>query len=469
MPVTAEKTTLEDDKVRLDVVVSEDEVDKQRQRTMRRLAREVRVPGFRPGKVPPEVVLQRIGVDAANDELLKDALGEWYHTALHAADLDHPIADPDINLNAVPESGDLIFSATVQMKPTPKLGDYLGLEVAKDPADIPDGAVDERIEEMRAGAATLGPVERPAEAGDYVSIDFEGRRGGKRLRDAAARDYIVELGADKLVAGFDEHIIGLTAGESVDFSITYSKGDQRPQLRGAQIDYTVTLNAVMERALPELGDDFVREVSEFDTLDELRGEIESTFQAQVDDAVEEMFRRRVIDAVVEKATLAVPGAMVNARIQDMLRDGQSRLPEGVTLEQYVSSRGQSMEQLVRELAPEAEMAIKRELIVQAVADAEQIEVGDDEVARQIREDAEQGGRDPDELAAEVDRLNGREALREDMRLRRAVDRLVEAAVAIAPETAEAREKLWTPEDDKPEPGELWTPGSGPANPQGGSA
>ncbi len=122
MPITAEKTKLEDDKVRLDVVVSGDEVEKERSKTLQRLGREVRVPGFRPGKVPAEVVLKRVGQDVANDELLKDALGNWYHTALHEADLPHPVADPEINLNAVPEQGDLIFSATIQLRPTPKLG-----------------------------------------------------------------------------------------------------------------------------------------------------------------------------------------------------------------------------------------------------------------------------------------------------------------------------------------------------------
>ncbi|MDH3724274.1 MAG: trigger factor [Thermoleophilia bacterium] len=468
MPVTAEKTKLEDDKVRLDVVVSEDEVEKERSKTMRRLAREVRVPGFRPGKVPAEVVVQRIGQDAANDELLKDALGGWYHTALHEVEVD-PIADPDINLNAVPEKGDLIFSATVQLKPTPELGDYKGLEVAKDPAEIPEGAVDARLEELRAAAASLRPVGRAAESGDFISIDFEGRRGGKRMRDAAARDYVVELGADKLVAGFDEQLVGLTAGESVSFSITYAKDDQRPQLRGTQVDYTVKMKRVFELAPPELDDAFVPQISEFERLEELRSEIEERYQEKAEDAVEEMFRRRVIDEAVKNSTVKVPRAMLQTRIQDMLREGQSRLPEGITLEQYLSSRGQSMDQLVKELAPEAEMAVKRELVVQAIAEAEGIQVGDDEVEQQIRDDAERGGRDPDELAAEVDRVNGREKLREDIALRRAVDVLVEAAAPISPETADAREKLWTPGEEKKEPGELWTPGSGPANPQGGTA
>jgi trigger factor len=469
MPVTTEKTELDGDKVRLDVVVSEDEVARERTKTMRRLAREIRVPGFRPGKVPAEVVVQRIGVDAANDELLKDALGSWYHTALHDADVD-PIADPDISLNAVPETGDLIFSATVQLKPTPELGEYTGLEVARDPAEIPEGAVDGEVDRLRKVAARLRPVDRPAEAGDFVSIDFEGRRGGKRMRDAAARDYVVELGAERLVAGFDEHLMGVSPGETVDFAITYSKGDQRTQLRGSKIDYSVTVKQVLEVAEAELGDEFVTEVSEFETLDELRAAIEDDYQERVDEAVEEVFRRRVIEKAVENATVEVPPGMVQARIQEMLRDGQSRLPEGVTLEQYVASRGQSIEQLVREMAPEAENAIQRELVVEAVVKKEQVEVSDEEVDQQIRDDAEASGRDPDELAAEVDAVHhGRDRLRHDLKLRRAVDLMVDSAVAIAPETAEARERLWTPEEEKKDPGELWTPGSGPANPTPGGA
>jgi trigger factor len=226
---------------------------------------------------------------------------------------------------------------------------------------------------------------------------------------------------------------------------------------------------VLELVSPELDDEFVPAISEFDTLDELRADIEEAYQAQAEAAVEEMFRRRAIDEAVKGATVKVPPAMLQARIQEMLREGQSRLPEGVTLEQYVASRGQSMDQLVGELAPEAEMAIKRELVMQAIVEAEGIEVSDDEVAQQIRDDAQSSGRDAEALAAEVDRVDGREKLREDLALRRAVDLIVEASVPISPETAEARERLWTPEEEKKEPGELWTPGSGPANPQGGTA
>ena len=464
MPVTTEKTELDNDQVRLDVVVSADELQKAREKTMRRLGREIRAPGFRPGKVPPEVVMQRIGPDAANDELLKDALGTWFATAIDDADV-HPIGDPDINLNRVPAEGELIFSATVQLKPTPKLGEYRGLEVPREDAEIPDGAVDDEIARLREAAASLVVVDRSAEPGDHITIDFEGRRGGKRMREAAARDYVVELGAEKLIQGFDEHLIGLSAGESVDFSITYSKGDQRANLRGSTIDYSVSMKRVHEK---KVGDDdsFVREISEFSSLAELRAKIETDFQARVDDAVEEVFRRQVIEAVVENATVEVPPAMVQTRIQEMLRDGQSRLPQGVTLEEYVASQGQTMEQLVQGMAPEAEMAIKRELVVEAVAEEEGIEVSDDEVEQQIREDAEAGGTDFEELSAELDRVNGRERLKDDLALKKAVDLLVGAAVPIAPETAEAREKIWTPEEPSKDPGELWTPGSGPANPTG---
>lgn len=465
MPVKTEKTDLDNDQVRLDIVVSADELEKARQKTMRRLGREIRAPGFRPGKVPPEVVMQRIGPDAANDELLKDSLGSWFATAIEDTDVE-PIGDPDINLNRVPDEGELIFSATVQLKPTPTLGEYLGLEVPREAAEIPEGAVDNEIARLRDAAARLVAVDRPAENGDFITIDFEGRRGGKRMREAAARDYVVELGADKLIQGFDEHLLGLSAGESVDFSITYSKGDQRANLRGTTIDYSVTMKRVHARDVPD-NDDFVREISEFSTVDELREEIESDFQSRVDNAVDEVFRRQVIDAVVKKAKVEVPPAMLQTRIQEMLREGQSRLPAGVTLEQYLASQGQTLDQLAKGMAPEAEMAIKRELVVEAVVAAESIEISDEEVEQQIRDDSEAGDTDFEELAAELDRVNGRERLKADLALQRAVDRLVESAVPIAPETAEAREKIWTPEEPTTDPGELWTPGSGPAKPTAG--
>jgi trigger factor len=473
MPLTADVTTLEDNRVRLDVAVPEDEVQRRMERAIRRLGREVRVPGFRPGKAPAEVIVQRVGHDAVVQEMLKSALGDWYSEAVAETGI-VPIDDPDLDLEGVPDEGDLTFTATVEVRPRASLGDYAGLEVGRAEPVVPEGALDEQLERLRMQAARLQVVERAAEEGDFVVIDFDGSQNGKRLKNATARDYLVEIGGGRLVPEFDRALRGTSAGDTVTFPVAYGEGDGRPELRNRTVDYSVTVKAVQERVLPPLDDELAVGVSEFDTLEELTADLERRLQEAAEAQVEELYRRMVIDAVTERATVEVPAVMVDRRIGTILQGTAEQLPQGVSFEQYLAATGRTLEQLVEELRPDAEAAIRRELVVEAVADAEAIGVTDEEMEQQVREDAEATGRAFDRLMHDLKHHGGWEALRQDMRLRRAVDHLVSGATAIPMATAEARERLWTPEDERrkgaqgageaaegktPTAGKLWTPGS----------
>jgi trigger factor len=442
------------------------------ERAIRRLGREVRVPGFRPGKAPAEVIVQRVGHDAVVQEMLKSALGDWYSEAVAETGI-VPIDDPDLDLESVPDEGDLTFTATVEVRPRATLGDYSGLEVGRAEAEVPEGALDEQLERLRQQAARLQVVERAAEEGDFVVIDFDGSQNGKRLKNATARDYLVEIGGGRLVPEFDRALRGTSAGDTVSFPVAYGESDGRPELRNRTVDYAVTVKAVQEKVLPPLDDELAIGVSEFDTLEELTADLERRLQESAESQVEELYRRMVIDAVTEKATVEVPAVMVDRRIGTILQGTAEQLPQGVSFEQYLAATGRTLEQLVEELRPDAEAALRRELVVEAVADAEAIEVTDEEMEQQVRDDAEATGRAFDRLMHDLKDHGGWEALRQDMRLRRAVDHLVASATAIPMATAEARERLWTPEDErrraaepageaaegKPAPaGKLWTPG-----------
>ena len=249
MALTAEVVNLEENRVRLDVEVPEDEVQKRMERAIRQLGREVRVPGFRPGKAPAEVIVQRVGRDAVVQEMLKGSLGEWYSQAVAETGV-QPIDDPDLDLDEVPETGPLAFQATVQVRPTATLGDYAGLEVGKAEPEVPEGALEQQLEALRERAARLQPVERAAQEGDFVVIDFDGTIGGKKHRNAQARDYLVEIGGGRLVPEFDQRLRSMSAGESVEFPVTYSDTDQRDELRGRTVDYTVAVKQVQEKVLP---------------------------------------------------------------------------------------------------------------------------------------------------------------------------------------------------------------------------
>lgn len=475
MPLTADVTPLEENRVRLDVAVPEDEVQRRMEGAIRRLGREVRVPGFRPGKAPAEVILQRVGHDAVVQEMLKGALGDWYSEAVAETGI-VPIDEPDLDLDSVPDEGDLTFKATVQVRPTATLGDHVGLEVGRAEVEVPEGALEAQLERVREQASRLAVVERPAAQGDFAVIDFDGTVNGRKMKGATARDYLVELGGGRLVPEFETALTGLSAGESATFPVAYGDDDNRAELRGRTVEYTVTVKAVQEKQLPELDDDLALEVSEFDTLDELKADIQSRLEGVATERVDELFRRMVIDAVAAKATVDVPTVMVDRRIGTILQQTANQLPEGVSFEDYLAATGRSVEEIIEELRPDAEMAVRRELVVEAVADAQGIEVSDEEMEEQVRTDAESSGRSYDRLMHDLQHHGGWDALRQDMRIKKAVDFLIENTTAIPMAQAEAREALWTPEEQrrkaaekaaagagqaegKPAPaGKLWTPG-----------
>lgn len=458
MSIATEITSHQEGRVELSVAVSEDAVEAAFDEALKRLARGVKVPGFRQGKVPTSVVMSRFGRPVVVQEMLKVSLVDWYEQAVAESGI-RPIDEPDLALDEVPESGELRFRAAVAVRPTATLGTITGLEVGKDEPEVPDGALDAEIERLRMRASRMAPVDRPAQEGDFLVIDFDGTVAGKRLPSASARDYVVELGSERLIAGFDEKLRGARAGDEVSIEITYAGDDNRAELRGKTVIYTAQVKQVQERVLPELDDDFASEASEFDTLEELRDDITRRLQEAAQARVDEIFRRRVIDAAVKGATIEVPEVMIQRRIASILNQTANSLPSGVSFDTYLRATGRTLEQAAEELRPDAEMAIRRELVVEAVCAAEGIAVTDAEVEAQVREDAEKVGRDPDELLAEVVAEGAFERLREDMRLGRAVEFLVENAVPISMEQAEARERLWTPEEEKVAPdAKLWTPG-----------
>ena len=399
--------------------------------------------------------------------MLKGALGGWYSEAVSEAGV-VPIDDPELDLEDVPEEGDLTFTAKVRVRPKATLGEYKGLEVGKADPELPEGALDEQLDALRERAARLVPVDRPARTGDFLVIDFDGSVGGKRLRNATARDYLVELGGGRLVGEFDARLAGMSAGETVEFPVTYGDADGRDELRGRTVDYEVTVKQVQEKELPELDDDLAIGVSEFDTMDELRADVQRRLDEAAQADADELFRRMVIDAAVANATVDVPAVMVDRRIGTILQQTASQLPEGVSFEQYLAAGGRTLEQVVEELRPDAESAVRRELVVEAVADAEDIEVSDEEVEEQVRSDAEATGRAPERLLHDLQHHGGWETLRQDLRLKQAVEVLTASATPIPMQQAEARERLWTPDDARREQaetagkpaaaGKLWTPG-----------
>jgi trigger factor len=453
---------LPDSRVRVDVDVEAADIDRRVERTARDLAREMRVPGFRKGKVPPQMVLQRVGREAVMEQTLRDSLPEWYETALLETGIS-PVGDPKLDVPSMPEEGEpLSFSIEVAVRPQASLGEYKGLEVGRAEPEVPDEAVEAELNRLREGLASLRPVEREARDGDFLLVDYRGMSDREPIEGAEARDFLLELGAEGVLEGFDEALRGAAAGDEREARIRFPD-DYRPErLAGTDATFEVAVKEVREKQLPELNDEFATQASEFDTLEELRDDISAKLRESAVRQADERFREAAVDAAVAESDVEVPDDVVAARATEMWeRVARSLEARGVPADSYLQMQGRTREQVIGDAKPDAEQQLKREAVLTAVAEAEGFEVTDAELADSLSHAAEHEGVAPEKLVERL-RATGRDALlREDLRLRKAADAIAGSAKPIPLEQAAARERLWTPEKERDEKGGLWTPGSGP--------
>jgi trigger factor len=467
---TQVKTTtsdLGDSRVRVEVEVEPAAVDKALSQAAANLGRDLKIPGFRKGKVPPQVVLQRVGREAVLDEAVRQALPEWYEEAIGEAQL-ATVGEPSLDLGELPGKGSpLEFSIEVGVRPTATLGDYKGLEVGRREPEVAKEEVDAEIERLRESSASLENVDRPAKEGDFVVIDFVGKVDGEPFEGGDARGYLLELGSDRLVEGFEQQLQGASAGDERTVTVTFPEDYRAEGLAGNEATFEVSVKEVKEKKLPELDDDFAAESGGFDSLDELRSDIETRLREQQERMIDTEFREAVVDAAAAEAGIDVPGELVHSKAHEMWHQTSRRLAaQGLDPARYLQMTGKTEEELVHEAEPEAERALKRESLLAAVVEAEGIEVGDEELLDSLRA-ATQGPGRPEtserKLQKALDRAKaeGRDdVLREDIAMRKAVDLMVESAKPITVEQAQARDKLWTPGKEGDERAkELWTPGS----------
>ena len=439
--MTANVTKLEDNKVRLDVEISPDAVREGVEAKVRELGRKVRVPGFRPGKAPRRVIENHLGRDYIYYEALQERLPTWYSEAVVETDL-RPIDRPEIHFDEqLDEKEGFKFSATVAVRPEATLREYKGVEVPKEEIEVTDEQVDEQLEELRGQFATLAAVEdRPLKAGDFAIIDFRGERmtTGEPLEGGEAEDYMLEVGSGELLEDFEQNLVGMRAGERKQFGVTFPMDYAETSLRGQSVLFHVHLKEVKERDLPPLDDEFAKEASEFETLEELRAAVREQLEDAEERRAEGEFRARVLDVVSRDAAVEVPEVMVEDKVEEMLGSFERSLrAQGMEPEQYYQLAGTSAQEIKDRVRPDATDTVKKELTLDAVAKAEDIRVGEDEVMHQIEHLAEDSDRDPQEIS-EAMRKNGTYALLEEEIARaKALDFLVEnAAPAPMPEREE---------------------------------
>jgi trigger factor len=445
--VKTKTTELSDSRVRVEVEVPTEALERELKSAANDLGREMRVPGFRSGKVPAEVVLRQVGREAVLDEAVRRGLPGWYEEALTDAGI-QTVGDPQVDLSDLPEKGaPLAFTIEVGVVPPARLGEYKGIEVGRREPKVDEQEVQAELERLRESHASLETVDRPAGEGDYVVMDYVGSIDGEPFEGGEGRGQVVELGSGRLIPGFEDQLKGASAGEERTVELTFPDDYPAEQLADKDASFAVEVKEVKEKRLPELDNDFAVEAGGYDSLDELRTEIESRIAEAEERAIEVEFREAAVDAVVAKAKIDVPKELVHSKAHEMWHRTARRLAaQGVNPEQYLAMAGKTEEELVVESEPDAESALKREAVLAAVVEAEGIEVSDEEVEQALRASAPPDASDK-QLKRALKRARSQgadEALREDIAMRKAVDLVVENAKPIEAERAAAREKLWTP-------------------------
>ena len=453
-------TELPDSRARVDVEVPAEDVDRQMQRAARGLAREMRLPGFRKGKAPPSLVIQRLGRGAVLEQAMRDSLADWYERALIDSGV-NPVGDPQIEMTAVPESeGEpLEFKIEVAVRPPATLGEYKGLEVGRADSAVPDEVIDAELERMREAFARLERVERSAREGDVLLVDFEGTIDDEPFDGGEAHDYLLELGEGRLLEGFEEQLNGAEAGEERRVEVSFPEDYRAEHLAGRDAVFAVSVKEVREKNLPALDDDFAAEASEFDTLAELRADIETKLGEAAAERIDQDFRLAAVDAATDKATVELPEEIVAARAAERWSRFERQLASrGLDPASYLQMQGKTREEVIEESRPDAERELRREAVLAAIADAEDLEVSDAEIVEALAHTAEHERTTPEKLLERLQREGRDGPIREDLRIRKAVDIVAESAKPIPLGQAEAREALWTPDKERTAAGGLWTPG-----------
>jgi trigger factor len=414
---TAVKTTvepLEGNKVKLSIELDESEFGTAIDAAFRKIAREVRIPGFRPGKAPRRLVEARVGFDVARQEAIRDALPGFYERALRENDIE-PIAAPEIDITSTDADPTMAFDAVVEVMPTVDVAGYGGLRVVMPSLEVTEEEVDARVDRTREQFAEVVPVSRPARDGDHVSIDRKVTRHDETL--VAADDELYEVGVGRFGPEMDENLRGAKAGDILRFNVHHEEI--------GEATFSILVKEVREKVLPELTDEWANEASEFDTVEELRAnyrqELEAVRRLEAAMAV----RDKVVEALIELVDDEIPEALVAPEMERRLNTLSHRLShQGVDLARFLQSVGDSQDEFVAQLRAEATNAVKADLALRAVAEREEVEVTDEEVDQEIEDIARQRKMDPKTVRRELENEDQLPAVRSGIRKTKALEWLI---------------------------------------------
>jgi trigger factor len=410
-------------RVRINVEVPFKELQPDFDKAYKELAKQVRLPGFRPGKAPAKLLEARVGREAILDQVVNEALPSRYGQAVTESDV-RPLGQPDIEVTKKEYGQELVFTAEVDVRPDIALPDLSALKITVDPIQVSDEDVDAELQSLRARFGTLAGVDRPAATGDFVSIDLAAKIDGEDVPEASTKGLSHEVGSGQLVDGLDDAIVGLSAGESTVFPTEMATGPHA----GKQAEVTVTVGSVKERELPEPDDEFAQLASEFDTIDELRASLADQVRRVKRVQQAEEIRTSALEALLEQVDMPLPEAIVQAQVDSTVHNALHGLDhDDAKLAEALEKQGTSREQFDADTRSEAEKAIKTQLLLDALGDDLDIQVGQEDLTERLVVTSRQYGIEPQQLLGYLQQNNQLPAMFADVRRGLTIAAAVDAA------------------------------------------
>ena len=401
-----------------------------------KIRKDISIPGFRKGKAPRMVIEATYGKHVFFEDAIEELFPEIYKECVLSQDI-KPVGRPGISDLEIGEDESVTLTIETDLYPEVTLGQYKGLEVEKVEAEVTENEIDAEIDRMAQNVARITTVDRAAKDGDTAVIDFEGFKDGVAFDGGKGESYELKLGSGSFIPGFEEQVVGMSAGEEKDINVTFPENYHAEELKGAPVVFKVKVHEVKEIVVPEKDDEFVKDVSEFDTMAELRADIEKRFLDEKKAGIDRAFENAAIEKAVANMTVEIPDSMVDEELErEMERMDYELRSQGASLEAYADMMGGTMDNIKSSLRPGALSSVKTNVLLDAVVDAEKIEVSDEECEAEYARLAESYKMDVEKIKEILDR----KGMQGDLQVRKAAKLIADTAVAVAPKVEEKKEE-----------------------------
>lgn len=417
------------------VELTREELEPALNRAYLKYRKDIMIPGFRKGHAPRMVIEAAYGKHVFFEDAVEDMFPDIYKDAVLTQDI-RPVGRPSVSKMDIADDGAVTLTIVTDLYPVAELGEYKNLEIEKAEVEVKESEVEAELDRMAQNVARITTVDRPAQEGDTAVIDFEGFENGKAFAGGKGENYELKLGSHTFIPGFEEQVAGMSAGEEKDIDVTFPADYHAEELAGKPVVFKVKVHEVKETVVPEKDDEFVKDVSEFDTVAELRADIEKRIRDEKQAGIDRAFENAAVEKAAANMTVELPDSMIDEELdQEMERMDYELRSQGASLQAYAQMIGGDMNAIRNSLRPSAQAAVRTNVLLDAVAAAENIEVSEEECEEEYKKLAESYKMELDD----VKKALNADGLKSDLKLRKAARLIADSAVAVAPKAPEAAE------------------------------